>query len=814
MTLLLLLAMLITSLSAMADESGRLFRKFSAADGLADNSAHTIHCTKTGRMVITTMGQINFYDGQKFTYIDAYNENLYPLSDYQGNYHLYFDNYHHIWLKNTNNVTCVDLMTERFVDSVEDEFKQFGINEKVRDLFVDHEGMVWLLTKDGVLNVEDKKPFSVRKGLNLQDLDVYDNKYLLLFYSNGVVAVLDLATGKKIHERQAYQTADISKYNKSSVLLMEDSLCYQIRNGEKEAVLLQYDILKNDWKELLRTPYHLNNIAKHDSLLFVPCEYGFWTYDMILDKTVYYETVKLENGYQLATCLNVMAFDRQGGLWIGTERAGLLYSRPYQAPFKQYGWDDKRSVELARHLEDLSTSAQFKGKWVNCVYKDSRGWIWVGTNTGLQYYRGNSDHLPKMVTKRDGLLNNVIHSIVEDRSHNIWVSTSYGISCIQLDGNKVHFVNSYNNYDNVPNESFINGKAKCMPDGMIIMQSQDHIITFNPDNMTTLKDGFPFDLYPKLIRMQVNGNEIRTGDELDGKVILDRALTRTYEINLDYQQNSLSLVFSALNYFRPYQTFYRVRISGLRDDWHVYTPSNSGGLVDSRGLLHLPLISLHPGSYVIEVQASMNPYKWDTTPYEWIVTIHEPWWRTTGMFVAFGAILLIMLGVNIYYYLRNANLRAMRNSEEVTMLKRISRFAERCTNGRRKSDLLEPVPEEVHGEFIDPSNDLSEEFMDMMVKIIPDILSKKTSQLTMRQLSEKAGYEVEQFYTLISSNIYKNPRSLAIRLMLKRAEHELRNTIKPINLIAEECGFVSPNYFIATFFHYYHFLPSKFRETK
>ncbi len=44
----------------------RVVRNYSAADGLADNSAQVIACTKTGRMVIATMGQINFYDGQRF----------------------------------------------------------------------------------------------------------------------------------------------------------------------------------------------------------------------------------------------------------------------------------------------------------------------------------------------------------------------------------------------------------------------------------------------------------------------------------------------------------------------------------------------------------------------------------------------------------------------------------------------------------------------------------------------------------------------------------------------------------------------------
>ena len=137
-------------MTAGADVSPRLFSVYTSADGLADNSAQTLNCTKTGRLVVTTMGQINFYDGSKFSYIDPLDENIHALTEYRGNYHLYFDKFHHIWLKNTHNVTCVDLLTERFAKSIDEEFRRFGVKERVNDLFVDSAGIVWLLTEKGL----------------------------------------------------------------------------------------------------------------------------------------------------------------------------------------------------------------------------------------------------------------------------------------------------------------------------------------------------------------------------------------------------------------------------------------------------------------------------------------------------------------------------------------------------------------------------------------------------------------------------------------------------------------------------------------
>lgn len=378
-----------------------------------------------------------------------------------------------------------------------------------------------------------------------------------------------------------------------------------------------------------------------------------------------------------------------------------------------------------------------------------------------------------------------------------------------MEKGKIRFVNSYNQWDNIPNESFVNGRALRLSDGTIALQMLDHVIEFNPDKMKTLVEGVSYDIYPKLIKLLVNGIEIRTGQELDGNVILEKALTRTSEINLNYDQNSLSLTFSALNYFRPQQSYYRVRVKGLDDTWHVLTRYNSNGLVDRHGQLHLPLVSLKPGSYTIEVQSSMLPDKWDTVPYVWVVNINEPWWRTTGMIVLLGSILFLLMVVNAFYYLRNANMRAIRNSEEQNIIKKIRNFADRCS--LRGGELLEPIPEDVHGFGSDPQNELSPEFVNTMSKLIPTVLSKDSSRMTMRELSSEAGLNIQDFYQLITANIYKSPRTLARKLMLSKAVNLLENTDKSIREISEVCGFVSPNYFIAMFYHQMKITPEKYR---
>ena len=810
---IILLTVLLSILTAGAvNVSPRVFRNYTAANGLADNGAQTILCTKTGRLVITTAGQINFYDGASFSYIDPLDENIYALSEYRGNYHLYFDKYHHIWLKNTGSVTCVELITERFVPSIEDVFAEFGVKERVMDLFVDRTGVVWLLTANGLYSVATKQYIKPRAGLNLQDLEVYKDKFLMLFYENGLMEMYDIAKGKRLTENRPYNDEMARHYTASSLVMMDSTKVYQIRNGAKDAILMQYDVPRKEWTELLRTPYHLNSLVKHDSLLYVPCEYGYWTVHESSYETTHIEALSIMSGQPLETDINVIAFDRQGGMWAGTESRGILYSRPYKPPFIPYAWGTPTANQLGSMMSNVNQWPKFRDRTVNCVFKDSRGWTWVGTSQGLQVYRRESDLLPQVYTTKDGLYNNIVHSIVEDQAHHIWVATSYGISVVLFDEDgRVHYINSYNEYDHVPNEVFVNGKAMLLPDGQIAMQSLDHVVLFDPTKMSTLDNSYPFKIYPKLIKLMVNGIDVTPTTEIDGKRILERALSRVWGLDLNYNQNSLTLVFSALNYFRPQQTFYRVRVLGLDEEWRVLSPFSSD-MVDKDGLLHLPLIALRPGHYTIQVQASLAPDVWDTKPYEWTIEINEPWWRSVGLFGLLAFVLVVMAGINLFYYMKNANLRAMRNSEEIGLINRIYAFVDRCNTS---AEVLEPVVEEYTSAQPDPQVELDEDFLKIYKKIAHVVeFERKKKKMTMRRLSNAAGMDAKTFYQVITTNIFKSPRPLIKQARLQQAERMLRNTKEPLEVIADKCGFISVNFLISQFFQVHHVTPDQYRRKR
>ena len=210
---LLLVVLLSITTRIVASEEERVFYSFDASNGLADNSAQTIKCTKTGRMVVTTIGHINFYDGDSFTHIDPTSGDVFPLPKYRGHYHLYFDKAHHLWLKDKYSVTCLDLMAERFIPNVGDVIRSMGMKKEVEDMFGDSNSHMWFMSGRTLYGVDDQMEIPVWSTFELQDVDVYDNRQFLEFFSNGVVSVFDMKTGRHEYDAAAFNDGDTARYS-------------------------------------------------------------------------------------------------------------------------------------------------------------------------------------------------------------------------------------------------------------------------------------------------------------------------------------------------------------------------------------------------------------------------------------------------------------------------------------------------------------------------------------------------------------------------------------------------------------------------
>lgn len=805
----LIMAFLLSSLTALAEDStrDRRFRVINAADGLADNSTQTIKSTFSGRLVVSTIGHINFYDGSGFTHISS-GDSRYLLPKYKGHYHLYFDDSHHLWLKDKGMVTCVNMLTEQFVSDIGSIFQAQGVKGHVEDMFVDSSGSIWLVQGNNIYSRHGKVSLPLRKGRVLQDMDISDN-IVLLFYDDCQVDVYDIIAKKKLYSTNSLNHEEVKDYQESSVIYKYRNGFFQIRNGNNKAVLMWFDLGTRQWTKVLSTDYYLSNMTVKDDVLYISSAYGYWTYDTDSRQIEHYEMIKLTDGRELLTDMNCIEFDRQGGMWIGTEKRGLLYSKYIKSPFNVMTWDNPLSVKYAEMMDKVCTYDMLvKGHRLNCTYKDSRGWIWVGSLNGLYYFKpGQKDSI--CVKKEDGMVNDVVHSIIEDGKHNIWVSTSNGIVGLVIKNGKVTFVNSFINSDGIPAEAFVNGRAMRLDDGTIVMQALDHVVSFNPMKMSIM-EGNNILLHPKFVRLQVNGTNIFAGTEIDGRVVTEKAVSRLNMIELPSTQNSLSLKFSSLNYFRPIQTYYRYRVSGLQDKWVMLSYYNSRGLVDKNGILHLPLLGLEPGNYMVEVQASMYPGKWTTPPVKVVVRIKEPWWRTTGLTLLISGVFLILIIWNIVIFSGNSRLKMKRNVSEVELFRRIDGFISRAESCRMEKQTHRSVNDE--SEDVTSGADLDKDAVELLMELVPYSRNGKLDHNVLVQLAMKKRIKLTDIYDIITNNIFRSPALLTMAMLLEKASRDLIESGMTVEEIAEKNNFASPNYFIAMFFRRYGMTPLQWRS--
>ena len=789
----------------------RLFRVINAKNGLADNCAQTSLCLPDGRMVITSIGDISFYDGVSFNTIKPKAANRFKINNYRGNHHLYCDKHERLWLKHRYEVVCVDMKSEKAIVRFDSLFREEGIKGEVEDLFVCSKGELWIVSKGQLANKERPYQIDTDPILNLQDVDQC-NGQLLLFYDNGELRSYHLKTGKPLYTTRAYSPDIQDHYTSSSVLYPFRNGFFQIRNGKNHSILLYYDVEMKKWKTIMTQDYSLNNMAIQGNLLYIAANFGYWTYDLGNGNMTHHDKLKMLNGKELATDVNTICFDQQKGIWIGTEKRGLMYSKPITSPFITYTWDKPLAIEYAQIMDRKGIVTRWDLKrGVNCIFTDSRGWKWIGTQSGLQLYTGKdiTKEIPTHTyTIKDGMPNDVIHSVVEDNQHNIWACTSYGICCLVIRDRKVKFISCYNDLDNVPAEMFENNRAMKLDDGTIVMIAIDHVLAFDPSRFTMLETT-SMTLKPKMTRLMVNGSFISPTTRENG-IIIENISSHKNHIELDNNKNSINLTFSSFNYFRPQQTFYRIRVTGENsywNDWHILSRANSNGMVDKSGVLHLPLLALNPGNYTVEVQASMFPYEWKTPPSVVTITINEPWWQTTGLQLLLLTTILLLTGLNIHAYNRNYRRQAERNAREREIVKKIKNFMDRSRDIKREHINLHHGISSVDN--VD-NKTLDKQFIQAMIAIMP--LLKNDKGLTVRKLANKAGIPLYNFYTLLEENINKNPRQMAYALMLNKAKILLETSPLDITEIADECGFESPNFLISGFFHQFHITPKAYRK--
>lgn len=95
---------------------------------------------------------------------------------------------------------------------------------------------------------------------------------------------------------------------------------------------------------------------------------------------------------------------------------------------------------------------------------------------------------------------------------------------------------------------------------------------------------------------------VLSGEEYNGRMLFDKALSCSDGVSLKYNENYITLEFSGLNYLNPSQTSFRYQLEGFDKEWTETIFEN--------GLGRITYNNLPPGEYLFRVSVAGNDRMW------------------------------------------------------------------------------------------------------------------------------------------------------------------------------------------------------------
>ena len=330
-----------------------------------------------------------------------------------------------------------------------------------------------------------------------------------------------------------------------------------------------------------------------------------------------------KNGYGVKTFfadsvglneVRCMVIDKHGVLWCGTS-GGLI-----RIPVDEFVKDASRYKTYVRDYE------------IRDVIVDRQGRLWLSASgDGLvQVEPGDGETEPKfhVFNTSNGLVNNLVQSVVDTPDGNLWISTQQGVTA--WNARKKSFENymfSRNPMGNVYNEN----SAVCLDDGRVVLGGNYGLTIIQPSRLSHVSGltDVVFTSYPY-----------------------------SDEITLTYEQRSPNIHFSTLDYSDVRNVKYTYRLEGFDQSWSQ--PSSTPWAAYQK---------LPAGKYLLHVKACTSDGTWGKES-TLVIRIKPPFYLTS---LAIMIYVLLVLGVIIlvvkFVHDKNVLRNRIRLEQELTRYK-------------------------------------------------------------------------------------------------------------------------------------------------
>jgi signal transduction histidine kinase/ligand-binding sensor domain-containing protein/DNA-binding response OmpR family regulator len=546
-------------------------------------------------------------------------------------------------------------------------------NEVIKSIFTGEKGEVWLGTDFG-LNILNPETGEIRS--------LYHNPTLPYSISNNVISNIFIDNTSLIW---LVTPNGVSRYNRFSSFFNYLPIYYCINDNivgnevkdiitEQDSIywlatmhgVIRYNVRTKKQVVFDNSPENKNRIALNNvnticddksGKIWIGTAGGINIWDTDKKKmSAIYADFKKGNGIK-SNYINKFIFGADGSFWVSTWDVGLYkaidgFDSPENLKFRLVsnitsnmittGKDALWIIDLQNYFYriDLKTleikqinkfDSLSHEKRVFLIYYSLKGDIWLGTQGGVYEYNISADSF-SFHRIFPGSSSPIIN-ITEDNQGNIWTSSYSSIAKLDTQNGKVE---SFPIDFDLPLKGFIRGCSARTPNGQLIFGGENGVLTFNPDDLSITE--YNPEIF--ITKIKINNKEIKPGESIDGKVILDKAISFQKSLVFDNSQRSFTLEFSSLYYWLPSQNSYSYKLEGFDSKWNEVSGHNNAAIYSN----------LSPGKYTFKVKGTNNKGEWSEKFAELKIQIKPPIWANPWVILLYIlGFVGISAGAFIYY---------------------------------------------------------------------------------------------------------------------------------------------------------------------
>ena len=307
------------------------------------------------------------------------------------------------------------------------------------------------------------------------------------------------------------------------------------------------------------------------------------------------------------------------------------------------------------HAEDLGS---LSNDIVNCLWVDTRGHLWIGTAEGLNVLNPQDSTFTKFTTQ-EGLNDNYISSMIEDAAGNLWIGTHDGLSRLSYATTPQEA--SIHNVELPPglySNQFIERASTIDTTGHLYFATTHGILTFNPKDLPLTVRGPNVFLTNFKVAKLVSEAE-KPATKLTATSWRDPMINNRPQLETD--ENTLFIGFSAIDFVHSGQIRYHYRLKGYQNRWSVSTERN------------VTYYDLPPGEYEFQVKATLANTTHPSPVRSLSFSIKSPWYHTPAGEMVLALLLIAVVLLGAYVWLERVRLKNQaqlsRKEREIDRLK-------------------------------------------------------------------------------------------------------------------------------------------------